>query len=193
MPVGETYGRIEPVQDVEPEVIERRFTPEEAKRVGLVAEAAVDWSAKVDATAVDIELDAEEAQPAEPATPTAAAAMDAVEAEAQLGPTTSESGEPGEPTRGPQLIDHIKLGFAYQMHLKEEWQKVRLAHVSSGRSFFVFTRGGKHQETISMTSRMLARMCETGRFRAVESAYLMERATQRARKQLAELNAPTKH
>ena len=63
------------------------------------------------------------------------------------------------------------------MHLKDEWQKVRLAHVSSGRSFFVFTRGGKHQETISMTSRMLARMCETGRFRAVESAYLMERAT----------------
>ena len=40
-----------------------------------------------------------------------------------------------------------------------------------------------------MTSRMLARMCETGRFRAVESAYLMERATQRARKQLAALKA----
>ena len=42
-----------------------------------------------------------------------------------------------------------------------------------------------------MTSRMLARMCETGRFRAVESAYLMERATVRARKQLAALGAPT--
>ena len=81
------------------------------------------------------------------------------------------------------------------MHLKDEWQKVRLAHVSSGRSFFVFTRGGKHQETISMTSRMLARMCETGRLRAVESAYLMERATQRARKQLAELTtaSTTRH
>jgi hypothetical protein len=111
----------------------------------------------------------------------------------QLGPTTSEAGEPGEPSRGPQLIDHIKLGFAYQMHLKDEWQKVQLAHVSSGRSFFVFTRGGKHQETISMTSRMLARMCESGRFRAVESAYLMERATVRARKQLAQLKAPTRH
>jgi hypothetical protein len=191
VPIGETFGR-EPVQDIEPEAIERRFTPEEVERVGLVAEAAVDWSGKVDASAVDIEIGAEE-QPAEPATPTAAAAIDPVQAEAQLGPTTSESGEPDEPTRGPQLIDHIKLGFAYQMHLKEEWQKVRLAHVSSGRSFFVFTRGGKHQETISMTSRMLARMCETGRFRAVESAYLMERATQRARKQLAELKAPTRH
>jgi hypothetical protein len=191
VPVGETYGRGEPVQEIAPEVIERRFTPEEARRVGLVAEAAVDWSSDVDAGAVDIEIGAEE-QPAEPASATVAAAIDP-DAEAQLGPTTSESGEPSEPTGGPQLIDHIKLGFAYQMHLKEEWQKVRLAHVSSGRSFFVFTRGGKHQETISMTSRMLARMCETGRFRAVESAYLMERATQRARKQLAELKAPTKH
>jgi hypothetical protein len=87
----------------------------------------------------------------------------------------------------------VKVGFAYQMHLKDEWQKVRLAHVSTGRSFFVFTRGARHQETISMTSRMLARMCETGRMRAVESAYLMERATHRARKQLAELKAPSRH
>jgi hypothetical protein len=191
VPLGENYGRSEPVQDVAPEVIERRFTPEEAERVGLVAEAAVDWSNDVEAASVDIDIGGQE-QPAEPASATVAAAIDP-EAEAQLGPTTSESGETSEPTRGPQLIDHVKLGFAYQMHLKEEWQKVRLAHVSSGRSFFVFTRGGKHQETISMTSRMLARMCETGRFRAVESAYLMERATQRARKQLAELRAPTKH
>jgi hypothetical protein len=90
-------------------------------------------------------------------------------------------------------MDHVKLGFAYQMQLKNEWQKVQLAHVSSGRGFFVFTRGGKHQETISMTSRMLSRMCETGRFRALESDYLMERATHRARKQLAALGAPTKH
>ena len=30
-------------------------------------------------------------------------------------------------------------------------------------------------------------MCETGRLRAVESAYLLERATARARKQLAAL------
>ena len=70
---------------------------------------------------------------------------------------------------------------------------MRLAHVSAGRSFFVFTRGSsKHQETISMTSRMLARMCETGRMRAVESSYLMERATHRARKQLAALKAPSR-
>ncbi|MEO8524317.1 MAG: DUF1631 family protein [Caldimonas sp.] len=191
VPAGETASRGEPLQEVAPEVIEKRFTPEEARKVGFVPEAAVDWSGEIEASAVDIDL-GDEMQPAEPASASAAAALDP-ESEVRLGPTTSESGEPGEPTKGPQLIDHVKLGFSYQMHLKDEWQKVRLAHVSSGRSFFVFTRGGKHQETISMTSRMLARMCETGRFRAVESAYLMERATQRARKQLAELNAPTRH
>jgi hypothetical protein len=194
VPLGESFARSEPVPDVAPEVIERRFTPEEARQVGLVNEAQVDWSeavAEQAAAAVDLDLSAE-AQPPVLASASMAARLgpDAVHA---LGPTTSEAGEAGEPTRGPQLIDHIKLGFAYQMHLKNEWQKVQLAHVSSGRSFFVFTRGGKHQETISMTSRMLARMCETGRFRAVESSYLMERATQRARKQLAELNAPTRH
>jgi len=192
VPVGESFMRADPVPEVAPEVMEKRFTPEEAKQVGLVNETAVDWSAQVvSADGVDIEIGSP-SQSAEPAAPSLAASIDP-EAQEQLGPTTSESGDPGEPVKGAQLIDHIKLGFAYQMHLKDEWQKVRLAHVSSGRSFFVFTRGGKHQETISMTSRMLARMCETGRFRAVESAYLMERATQRARKQLAELATTSKH
>jgi hypothetical protein len=191
VPGSETFSRSEPVQEVAPEVIEKRFTAEEAAQVGFVPEAAVDWSGKVDTSAVDIDLGAD----AEPAPrPSASVAAVLGEADSAVGSTTSsEPGEAGTPVNGPQLIDHIKLGFAYQMHLKDDWQKVRLAHVSSGRSFFVFTRGGKHQETISMTSRMLARMCETGRFRAVESAYLMERATQRARKQLADLKAPTKH
>jgi Protein of unknown function (DUF1631) len=192
VPAGDSFSRHESLREVAPEVIEKRFTPAEAKQIGLVSETAVDWSDKVDASSVDFDITGKTQAP-EPATPSVAAAMDS-EAAAQLGPTTSESGgDAAESTGGPQLIDHIKLGFAYQMHLKDEWQKVRLAHVSSGRSFFVFTRGGKHQETISMTSRMLARMCETGRLRAVESAYLMERATHRARKQLAELNAPTRH
>ena len=192
VPVGESFMRADPVPEVAPEIMEKRFTPEEAKQVGLVNETAVDWSAQVASAAdVDIEIGGTP-QAAEPTSASVAASIDP-EAQGQLGPTTSESGDPGEPVKGAQLIDHIKLGFAYQMHLKDEWQKVRLAHVSSGRSFFVFTRGGKHQETISMTSRMLARMCETGRFRAVESSYLMERATQRARKQLAELATTSKH
>ena len=192
VPATESFMRADPVPDVEPEAMERRFTPEEVKQVGFIAEAAVDWSEPV-AKDIDVDIDlGGQTQAPEPATPSVAAAIDP-QARDQLDPSTTEGGDAGEPVVGAQLIDHIKLGFAYQMHLKDEWQKVRLAHVSSGRSFFVFTRGGKHQETISMTSRMLARMCETGRFRAVESAYLMERATQRARKQLAELNVPTRH
>jgi hypothetical protein len=182
IPGTESMSMGEAMPEVEEAAIERRFTPEEAKQVGLVPESAVDWNGLV-----DIDLGGDEPAESTDAVPASA------DPDAPLGPTTSESGEPAEPSRGPQLIDHIKLGFAYQMHLKDEWQKVRLAHVSSGRSFFVFTRGAKHQETISMTSRMLARMCDTGRMRAVESAYLMERATHRARKQLAELKAPSRH
>ena len=193
VPNAESYMRTDAVPEVSAEVIERRFTPEEAKQVGLVNETAVDWSEKIESIdKVDLDLSAD-VQPPLPATPSVVAHLDAQAVAATLGAPTTSSDEPAEPTRGPQLMDHIKLGFAYQMHLKDEWQKVQLAHVSSGRSFFVFTRGGKHQETISMTSRMLARMCETGRFRAVESAYLMERATRRARKQLAELGTPTRH
>jgi len=194
VPLAETFARAEPLPDVPPEVIERRFTPEEAKQVGLVNETAVDWGASVkgkDVGGVDLDL-GESTQAPVLASPSMVAKLDPAAAD-QLGPTTTETGEAGEPAGGPQLIDHIKLGFAYQMHLKDEWQKVQLAHVSAGRSFFVFTRGGRHQETISMTSRMLARMCETGRFRAVESTYLMERATVRARKQLAQLRTPTRH
>ncbi len=192
VPAGEAFSRTDAVPDVPAEVIEQRFTAEEAAQVGLVAEAAVDWSEPVPRAAPgqNVDIDLSSPQPPEPATPSVVAGLDP-ESVRQLAPTNSESGDHGEPTRGPQLIDHIKLGFAYQMHLKDVWQKVRLAHVSSGRSFFVFTRGEKHQETISMTSRMLARMCESGRLRAVESAYLMERATQRARQQLAELT--TRH
>jgi hypothetical protein len=192
MPVPQTEAipRAEPIADVPPEVIERRFTEAEAKQVGLVNETTVDWSAAVAPSSVDVDLG--EQQPPAPVSPSLVGQLDSAAVE-QLGPTTTELGEAPEASRGAQLMDHIKLGFAYQMHLKDDWQKVQLAHVSAGRGFFVFTRGGKHQETISMTSRMLARMCETGRFRAVESAYLMERATQRARKQLAALGAPTKH
>jgi hypothetical protein len=194
----EPFARAEPVPEVPAEAIENRFTEDEAKQVGLVNEAAVDWSAAVSSgtgsggRGIDVDVDLGEMQPPEPASPSLIGRLDSAAVD-QLGPTTTEMGEPPEPSQGTMLMDHVKLGFAYQMQLKNEWQKVQLAHVSAGRGFFVFTRGGRHQETISMTSRMLARMCETGRFRAVESAYLMERATQRARKQLAALGTPTRH
>lgn len=141
------------------------FTAEEAQQVGLVAESAVDWNGEVDidlsaepeVTEVDINIDG-------------------------LPPA-----EPREPTRGASLADNVQIGFAYQMHVDGQWQKVRLSYVSPGRAFFVFTRGRKHQKTISLTHRMLVRLCDSGRMRAFENAYLIERATARARRQLAAL------
>ncbi|HEY8709139.1 MAG TPA: DUF1631 family protein, partial [Burkholderiaceae bacterium] len=187
VPGTESLSAADPVPEVEPEVLACRFSAEEVKRVGLVTESAVDWS-----RTVDIDLGDETAAGTGDGAATetgdsAAVALKGIDVDLSLA-----GADPAEPSRGPQLFDHVKLGFAYQMHMKDEWQKVRLAHVSAGRSFFVFTCGKKHQETISMTARMLARMCQTGRMRAVESAYLMERATQRARKQLAALGTPTR-
>ena len=181
VPAGEALSPSDPVPEIDAEVLATRFSPEEAQRVGLVTESAVDWSGTV-----DIDLGAEFGSDSGDSIPgdSAEAPLPGLDIDIALS-----SADPPEPTRGPQLMDHVRLGFAYQMHLKNEWQKVRLAHVSAARSFFVFTRGKKHQETISMTARMLARMCETNRFRAVESAYLMERATHRARRQLAALAA----
>ena len=184
VPAAESLNAADSALQVEPDVITRRFTPEEAKRVGLVDETAVDWSGHI-----DIDLSAESQADADMAAEVLGSDSSDLGIDLNLD---SPGSEPAEPTRGAQLMDHIKLGFAYQMHLKDEWAKVRLAHVSAGRSFFVFTAGRKHQETISMTSRMVARMCETGRMRAVESSYLMERATLRARKQLAALRAPSR-
>ncbi len=94
---------------------------------------------------------------------------------------------PADPARGAGLAEHLRIGFAYEMLLQERWQKVRLSHVSPGRSFFVFTHGHRHQQTLTMTARMVRRICEGGRMRAVESAYLVERASERAREQLAAL------
>jgi hypothetical protein len=156
------------IPELKDEVIEHRFSPEEAQQIGLVAESTVDWNGQVD---IEVGGDTE---------PDLAAVDIDIEG---LPPADAP-----EPTRGKSLADFVQLGFAYQMHLGGAWQKVRLSHVSPGRAFFVFTRGRKHQETISLTARMLTRMCETGRMRAFESAYLIERATARARKQLAELN-----
>ena len=159
------------IPELQDEVIEHRFSPEEAQQIGLVAESTVDWSGEID---IEVGGDTE---------PDLAAIDIDIEG---LPPADAP-----EPTRGKSLADFVQLGFAYQMHLDGAWHKVRLTHVSPGRAFFVFTRGRKHQETISLTARMLTRMCGTGRMRAFESAYLIERATARARKQLAELGGGT--
>ncbi len=143
------------------------FTPAEAQAVGLVDEASVDWRAAVDAD-----------QQAEPEVTAADLRIDGI-----------PQPEAPEPSGGKSLADHVQVGFAYRMHLGSGWRKVRLAHVSAQRSFFVFTHGAKQRETVSMTYRMLVRMCDSGRLCAYENAFLLERATARTRQQLAALRA----
>jgi hypothetical protein len=185
IPGAHEFSHAEPVT-LESQEIEQRFTAAEAQQVGLVEEAAVDWSGEVD---IDLNADA-----AESTDTSSGGDMESLPSELVDIKLDLVAADPSEPSHGPRLMDHIRVGFAYQMLLKDQWQKVRLNYVSPGRNFFVFTRGRKHQETISLTARMLARMCESNRLRAVEHAYLMERATARARRQLAALKgAPSKH
>lgn len=142
-----------------------QFSEQEAQAAGLVAETAVDWDGSV-----DIDLSGEGAQ-------------DAVStAEVDINLDT-----PPPPTSGPQLVAHIQPGVAYQMFMNDAWKKVRLSWVSPGRTFFIFTYGRMYKQTISVTSRTLTKLCESGRFKAFEHAELIERATARARKQLAAL------
>lgn len=148
----------------------QRLTPAEAKSLGLVEDAAVDWDGTLD---LDLSGNDETTAP-----------LEAVDISID-GLPAAESAP--EPSSGALLVDNMQLGFAYQMHTGTEWQKVRLAHVSAGRSFFIFTHGSRHQETVTMTARMLKKLCEAGRMRAYEQAYLLERATARTRAQLAAL------
>ena len=61
--------------------------------------------------------------------------------------------------------------------------------MSPARSLFLFSHGAKGRETISMTARTLGRLCAAGRMRAFESAFLIDRATERARQQLTTLQS----
>ena len=157
-----------------PEAVDvgQRLTPDEAKSLGLVDEAGVNWDGTL-----DLDLSGNDAPPA----PLAAVDISFDE----LPPAESAP----EPASGGSLFEHLQLGVAYEMHTGERWNKVRLAHVSAGRSFFIFTHGSKHKETVTMTARMLKKLCDAGRLRAFEHAALLERATARARKQLAALSA----
>lgn len=171
--------------------IERRFSAEEALSVGLVNESTVDWSGKIDIDLGDESLGVGLEQPSMITADTENPDVEHIDLD--LGGDLSlvlNASEPAAPSSGADLADHIQLGFAYQMFLHEKWQKVRLHFVSPGRTFFVFTHGSKHIETISFTARVLSRMCESGRLRAVETSFLLERATARARQQLNELMSP---
>jgi Protein of unknown function (DUF1631) len=149
-----------------------RFSGDEAQRIGLVEEAAVDWNG-----VVDIDLSAEPE-------------LTAVEVQIDGLPAM----DPTPPMQGDSLVEHLQLGNAYQMHLQDRWQKVRLSYVSPGRAFFVFQHGAQDLRTVTMTARMLSRMGQTGRMRPFEHAHLLERATARTRRQLASLGpAFTRH
>ncbi|MFO1250326.1 MAG: DUF1631 family protein [Inhella sp.] len=147
--------------------LEQVFAPEEASQVGLVAEAQVAWNGQV-----DIDLGAEPEAP-----------LQAVDISIDGLPEA----EAPEPTSGTALFDHLQLGCAYRIHTGTDWKKVKLTHISAQRSFFIFTEGEQFPKTVTMTARMLRRLCETERLRTVENAFLLERATARARNQLAAL------
>jgi hypothetical protein len=157
-------------------VVLPELSASEAERIGLVDEQAVDWDGRV-----DIDLGSL-ADAGEIAAASGAAAR-------PVAPGLPGMAEAAEPVQGRELADAVQVGFAYQMQLHDHWQKVRLSHVSAGRSFFLFTHGGRHRKTVSLTHRMLQRLCESGRFRAYEQAALIERATERARRQLSALGA----
>jgi hypothetical protein len=175
--------------------VEQHFSLEEELSIGLVSEHEVDWSHAVAAAAPALVPAPSRQQ--EPAAALAlasgpsslpsidAAALKPVDAAPMPDPI--ELPEAPELAAGPQLRDHLQLGFSYQLNLKSEWQKVRLTYMSPARSLFLFSHGAKNRETISMTARTLGRLCAAGRMRAFENAFLVDRATQRARRQLAKL------
>jgi hypothetical protein len=192
--------------------VEPHFSADEALSVGLIGEGAVDWSSAFEP--VDDGLASVSAEPQAAAAPAAtvvsAAAARAVEPvepgafptlvdpeEAALPPAieTAPAGlpvaDPDEPTEGPRLRHHLQLGITYRLHLKDQWEKVRLTYMSPGRTLFLFTHGARDRSTISMTARMLERLCDSRRLKTYETASLIDRATDRARRQLAALRPAT--
>ena len=155
------------------EIVLPRLTPDEAREIGLVDEASVNWDGKID---IDVASLAEHKQ----------AEREADLAARPIGPLPAPSG-PAQPTGGRELADHVQVGNAYHMRLDDEWHRVRLVHVSPARTFYVFTRGERHKRAHTLTHRMLVRLCEAGRLRAFESVELIDRATARARQHLTHL------
>ena len=178
---------------------EPRFSHAEAERLGLVEEDAVDWSSSKSGDEAApargeslVELDLDLATRPAPMdelplpTPEPAAFETIPLSPEEPAPAAAALGaEPEEPTEGPRLRDHLQLGASYQLKLREQWEKVRLTHMNSSRTFFLFTHGTADRGTISMTARMLGRLCETSRLKAFEDKPLVDRATERVRTQAA--------
>jgi Protein of unknown function (DUF1631) len=201
----------EAAQEAAPEAgdapaVEQRFSADEERAIGLISDSEVDWARDVgrdDETATPTATPAAAADAATAAPPSSAhgdvplptLSFDHVPAPANAEAVKEEQTDPAgsaespELAPGAQLREHLQLGFSYQLNLKDQWQKVRLTYMSPARSLFLFSHGAKGRETISMTARTLGRLCGAGRMRAFENAFLIDRATQRARKQLAGVGA----
>jgi hypothetical protein len=190
---------------------EPRFNRAEALRLGLVDEDAVDWAsaspspaasvptpppigmAQQSEAAVELDLDLATRPAPMDLLPVAAIRpkeLPAIEAPladpaAQATPAAAVAGEAEEPTEGPQLRHHLQIGASYLLRLKEQWEAVRLKHMNASRTFFLFAHGAEDRGTISMTARMLGRLCEAHRLKAFEGRPLIDRATERVRTQAA--------
>ena len=57
--------------------------------------------------------------------------------------------------------------------------------MNASRTFFLFAHGAEERGTISMTARMLGKLCEARRLKALEDKPLIDRATERVRNQAA--------
>ena len=181
--------------------VEPHFSADEALSVGLIGEGAVDWSSAFEPVddgfaSMSAEPQAAAAKAVEPVQPGAFPTLVDPE-EAALPPAIETApadlpvADADEPTEGPRLRHHLQLGITYRLHLKDQWEKVRLTYMSPGRTLFLFTHGARDRSTISMTARMLERLCDTRRLKTYETASLIDRATDRARRQLAALRPAT--
>lgn len=172
-------GASEPVDDVDAEAgspplvtsVEQTFSPAEASVLGLLSDSQVVAAA---------------ASPLEQASAVAALAATAGDDEVEVD--TAAAAESPRLLAGPDLREQLQLGFSYRLNLADGWEKIRLTYMSPSRDLFMFSHGARDRKAISMTSRMLGRLCEAGRLRAFEDAFLIDRSTVRARAQLAALS-----
>jgi hypothetical protein len=94
---------------------------------------------------------------------------------------------PAEPASGKSLADHVQIGFAYQMHLDGAWQQGAL-EPRQPRTQLLRLHPRRAPQANGVDDLPHARSPVRNRpLRAFENAYLIERATARARRQLAAL------
>ncbi len=87
----------------------------------------------------------------------------------------------------PPLRERLQLGLSYRLLLHAQWQPIRLTYLAPGRNFFMFSHGAKQRQSISMTARMVDRLCASARMLSGESAPLLDRATEKLRQRMPPL------